>query len=202
MCRPLQRYAGASEAGFRAGGWPGALRTSIEVSLAQRKAKSGYVSPYVIAQLYANLGDKEHAFEWLNAAFQEHDISIISLRRDFSMDPLRSDPRYIELVRKVGYRNRDSGAFSITPLLHSRFQKSAHEQKQAISINVCRQFWADDGPTESYVFTQSPTTLSRSRLRGSLERPRPSGCRSFFLSPSILENDSVLCRQKQPVLPA
>jgi TolB-like protein/Tfp pilus assembly protein PilF len=95
-------YAAASEAGFRAGGWPGALRKSIEVSLAQRKSKTAYVSPYAIAQLYADLGDKDHAFEWLNAAFQEHDINIISLRTDFLMDPLRSDPRYIELVHKVG----------------------------------------------------------------------------------------------------
>jgi len=94
--------AAASETGFRAGGWPGALRKNIEVSLAQRKAKTGYVSPYAIAQLYADLGDKDHAFEWLNTAFQEHDISIISLRTDFLMDPLRSDPRYVELVRKVG----------------------------------------------------------------------------------------------------
>ncbi|MGA7645193.1 MAG: tetratricopeptide repeat protein, partial [Terriglobales bacterium] len=76
-------YAAASEAGFRAGGWPGALRKSIEVSLAQRKAKTGYVSPYAIAQLYADLGDKDHAFEWLNTAFQERDINIISLRTDF-----------------------------------------------------------------------------------------------------------------------
>ncbi|MGA9413832.1 MAG: protein kinase [Terriglobales bacterium] len=95
-------YAAASEAGFRAGGWPGALRKSIEVSLAQRKAKTGYVSPYAIAQLYADLGDKDHAFEWLNTAFQERDINIISLRTDFLLDPLRSDPRYTELVRKVG----------------------------------------------------------------------------------------------------
>ncbi len=98
----LRCDAAASETGFRAGGWPGALRKNIEVSLAQRKAKTGYVSPYAIAQLYADLGDKDHAFEWLNTAFQEHDISIISLRTDFLMDPLRSDPRYVELVRKVG----------------------------------------------------------------------------------------------------
>ena len=42
-------------------------------------------------------------------------------------------------------------------------------------------------------------TLPRSRLRGSLECPRPSS-RSAFLSPSILGNDSVLCPQNQPVL--
>ena len=95
-------FAAALDAGFHSGGWPGALRKAIEVSLAQRKAKSGYVSPYQIAQLYADLGDKDHAFEWLNTAYQEHDYLLIALRTDYTMDSLRSDPRYAELVRKIG----------------------------------------------------------------------------------------------------
>ena len=109
MCRPLQRYAAASEAGFRAGGWPGGRALCARAS--RFHSRNGYVSPYAITQLYADLGDKEHAFEWLNAAFQEYDISIISLRTDFSMDPLRSDPRYIELVRKVGYSDKEQWCF-------------------------------------------------------------------------------------------
>ncbi len=96
-------YTAALDAGFRSGGWPGALRKAIDVSLAQRKAKAGYVSPYGIAQLYAELGDKVHAFEWLNTAYQEHDTSLIDLRTDFTLDSLRSDPRYAELVRKIGF---------------------------------------------------------------------------------------------------
>ncbi|MGA7662962.1 MAG: hypothetical protein WBP65_16265, partial [Candidatus Sulfotelmatobacter sp.] len=56
--------AAALNAGYRSGGWPSALHNGIEVSLAQ--AKSGYVPPYRIAELYADLGDKEHAFDWLN----------------------------------------------------------------------------------------------------------------------------------------
>jgi tetratricopeptide (TPR) repeat protein len=56
-------FAAALDAGFRSGGWPGALRKGIEVYLAQRKAKTDCVSPYGIAQLYVDLGDKEHAFE-------------------------------------------------------------------------------------------------------------------------------------------
>jgi len=94
-------YAAALDAGFRSGGWPGARRKAVEVLLAQRKAKTDYVSPYSIAELYADSGDKDHAFEWLNVAYQERD-GLIALRTDFTFDSLRSDPRYAELVRKVG----------------------------------------------------------------------------------------------------
>jgi len=94
--------AAAQEAGFRSGGWPGALRKGIETMLSQRKARTGYVSPSAIAQFYAELGDKDHAFEWLNTAYQEHDDGLLSLRTLFTFDSLRSDPRYAELVRKIG----------------------------------------------------------------------------------------------------
>ena len=95
--------AAATDAGFRSGGWPGAQRKAIEVSLARRKARTSYVSPYGIAGLYADSGDKERAFEWLSTAYQEHDILLINLRTDISFDSLRSDPRYAELVRKIGF---------------------------------------------------------------------------------------------------
>ena len=97
------QIAAALDAGFRSGGWPGALRNAIETLLAQRRAKSGYVSPYRIARYYADLGDKEHAFHWLDTAYQEHDFFLESLRTDFTMDSLHSDPRYAELVRKIGF---------------------------------------------------------------------------------------------------
>ncbi|HTQ85949.1 MAG TPA: protein kinase [Candidatus Solibacter sp.] len=96
-------YADALDAGFRSGGWPGALRKGIEVLLALRKARTGYVFPVQIAELYSDLGDKEHAFQWLDTAYQEHDTSLTSLRTDFTFDSLRSDPRYAELVRKIGF---------------------------------------------------------------------------------------------------
>jgi eukaryotic-like serine/threonine-protein kinase len=94
--------AAAMDEGFRSGGWPRALRKAIEVSLAQRKAGTEYVSPYGIAQLYADLGDKDHAFEWLNTAYQEHDIYLFGMRTDFTMDSLRSDPRYTAMLKKIG----------------------------------------------------------------------------------------------------
>jgi tetratricopeptide (TPR) repeat protein len=92
----------ARDAGFLAGGWPASQRRVIEVLLAQRKDKAEYVSPYIIAEIYADLGDKDHAFQWLDTAYMEHDPWLYGIRTDFTMDSLRSDPRYADLVRKIG----------------------------------------------------------------------------------------------------
>jgi hypothetical protein len=94
-------YASALEQGFRSGGWKGALNKTIEALQAQRKI--GYTSAYTIATMYAQLGDKEQAFLWLNTAVQEHAEGVMGLKTDFYLDPLRSDPRFAELVRKVGF---------------------------------------------------------------------------------------------------
>jgi hypothetical protein len=48
------------------------------------------------------LGDKDQAFEWLKTACQERDFLVDGLKTDFILDPMRSDPRFAELVRKVG----------------------------------------------------------------------------------------------------
>jgi serine/threonine protein kinase/TolB-like protein len=96
-------FAAALDAGYRSGGWPNALRRTIEAALAQRKVRGGYVSSYRISRLYADLGDKDHAFEWLDTGYQERDFLMEGIRTDFTMDSLRSDPRYAELVRKIGF---------------------------------------------------------------------------------------------------
>ena len=93
-------YASAMEQGFRSAGWKGAVTKGIEARQAQRE--SGYSSPYDIAVLYAQLGDKDQALRWLNTAYQERDMYLIRLKTDFLLEPLGSDPRFAELVRKVG----------------------------------------------------------------------------------------------------
>ncbi len=98
----LAEFAAALDAGFHTGGWPGAARKGIGVLLAQRKARTNYSAPYQIAQLYADLGDKDRAFEWLNTAYQEHDRLLDGLQTDFRFDSLHSDPRYQVLVHRVG----------------------------------------------------------------------------------------------------
>jgi serine/threonine protein kinase/TolB-like protein/Tfp pilus assembly protein PilF len=95
--------APAMEAAFRSGGWPAAARNAIDIHISRRKAGTDNSAAYPIADFYADLGDKEHAFEWLNIAYREHNTYLIFLRTDPVLDPLRSDPRYAELVRKIGF---------------------------------------------------------------------------------------------------
>ncbi len=93
-------FASALEQSFRSRGWNNALDKGIQVRLAQRK--KAYYSAYKIAQLYADLGNKDQVYKWLNTAYHERDFNLIGLKTDFLLDPLRSDPRFAELVSRVG----------------------------------------------------------------------------------------------------
>ena len=67
-----------------------------------KQSKQSYVSPYMIATIYAGLGDKNKAFEFLEKAFQEKSPDIpYFLKADLRLDSLRSDPRFTDLVRRV-----------------------------------------------------------------------------------------------------
>src|SRR5262245_13129911 len=65
-------------------------------------AERRYISPYSIAVIYLGLGDKEQAFAWLNRAYQERDNWLIYLNVEPRLDPLRSDARFNELLRRAG----------------------------------------------------------------------------------------------------
>ena len=94
-------FASALEQGFRLSGWRGALMKGIQVRQEQRK--HGYYSACEIGRFYADLGDRENAFHWLDIAYREHDYQlVVRLKNDFRFDSIRSDPRFAELVRKVG----------------------------------------------------------------------------------------------------
>jgi eukaryotic-like serine/threonine-protein kinase len=95
--------AAALEAGFRAGGWPAAAHQAIEELRAQREAKQNYLAAYTIAQMYASIDDKDKAFEWLNTAREERNLWLMLLPTDQVFDSLRSDPRYTDLVNKIGF---------------------------------------------------------------------------------------------------
>ncbi len=66
------------------------------------EAKTRYVPACLIAALYVGLGDIERAFVWLDKAFQERDVLLLTLNIESHLDPLRSDRRFQDLVRRVG----------------------------------------------------------------------------------------------------
>jgi len=61
-----------------------------------------YVSPAELAILFTGLGDKEKAFSSLEKAFAAHDMQLMYLGVDPALDDLRSDPRFADLMRRVG----------------------------------------------------------------------------------------------------
>jgi hypothetical protein len=64
--------------------------------------KRRYVDPAEIAFDYADLGEKDKAFAWLEKAYAEKSNNLTHIRMDPRMDNLRSDPRYVALLKKMG----------------------------------------------------------------------------------------------------
>jgi Tetratricopeptide repeat len=82
------------------GGKTAEARTVLEdvISLSERR----YVAGYSIANAFNGLGDREKALAWLERGFQEHDVRLISLKVDPKWNNLRSEPRFQDLMRRVG----------------------------------------------------------------------------------------------------
>jgi TolB-like protein/Tfp pilus assembly protein PilF len=61
-----------------------------------------YVSPYEIAIIYAGLGERDLVFEWLERAYEDRSSWLTFLKVEPSFDKLHSDPRFVDLVKRVG----------------------------------------------------------------------------------------------------
>jgi TolB-like protein/DNA-binding winged helix-turn-helix (wHTH) protein/Flp pilus assembly protein TadD len=61
-----------------------------------------HVHPDLVAGVYVGLGQKEEAFEWLEKAYQVHARDLLELKYDPHFTNLRSDPRFTDLVRRIG----------------------------------------------------------------------------------------------------
>ena len=65
-------------------------------------AKQKYVAPHFIAGIHIGLGENDRAMEYLERSWEEHSHWLIYLHMDPSMDALRDDPRFQNLLRRVG----------------------------------------------------------------------------------------------------
>jgi len=79
----------------------GNRRKAYEIIERLKRAETGYLYAYEIAFIYAALGEKDRAFEWLDKAHQQRDKGLTFLKVDHCLDPLRSDRRFQEFLRRV-----------------------------------------------------------------------------------------------------
>jgi hypothetical protein len=82
---------------FAKGGWPAylGLVTAENSPLKERN--------WVRAKAYVELGDKDKAFAELNAAYKAHESTLTWLKVEPQWDPIRSDPRFEELLQKMRF---------------------------------------------------------------------------------------------------
>jgi eukaryotic-like serine/threonine-protein kinase len=71
----------------------------------QDRRRREYISPYFTALIYVGLGEKERALEWLQKAYEDRSALMTWLRVEPKLDSLRSDRRFNELERHVGFGN-------------------------------------------------------------------------------------------------
>jgi tetratricopeptide (TPR) repeat protein len=106
--RSLKRFDNDSETielfqkAYETAGWRGIRRKMLEFD--KRNEHQPGISAYVTASSSAMLGEKDQAFEYLNKAVEKREWWIIVLNVDPTLDSLRADPRFAELVRRVGLK--------------------------------------------------------------------------------------------------
>ena len=99
--RALLVLGALAHAYARAGQREEALKLVGELKRIEAEER-GFVPPFGIIWAYAGLGDEEQAFAWLERSYRERRDRMVWLNVDPLLDPLRSDPRFHDLVRRVG----------------------------------------------------------------------------------------------------
>ena len=95
-----QRKAAALTQALKTGGAQGYWRKRLELSL--KEYDEGHGSAYKIAVCYARLGDQDRAFEQLEKSFAAREADLIWIKTEPAFDELSSDPRFQDLLRRVG----------------------------------------------------------------------------------------------------
>jgi hypothetical protein len=79
-------------------------RTNTLISQLNQLLDTQANSPsFYLAMIYAQLGEINLAFEWLDKAYQDHDVEMYWLKVEPPFEPLHHDPRWQEMLDKVGF---------------------------------------------------------------------------------------------------
>jgi tetratricopeptide (TPR) repeat protein len=86
-----------------AAGQKAEARRKLADGLRRHREQASYIRPGWVAEVYANLGERDAAFRWLERAFHERDVWLALLKVWPPFDPLRSDPRFDDLLRRMNF---------------------------------------------------------------------------------------------------
>ena len=79
-------------------------------------AARGYVAPFWYAILYAGLADADAAMEHLERSYAQSDVWLVWLNTEPRLDSLRADPRFQQLLQRVGFGVRAASAQSLSAI--------------------------------------------------------------------------------------
>ena len=91
----------ALEAGYKTGGYFGALNAFAEYSI--QKSRIKFVAPWRIFTLYTRAGMKAEALDWMEKAYEIHDMNMPAINTDPIFDFLRDEPRFQVIVAKMNF---------------------------------------------------------------------------------------------------
>ncbi|MBV8906364.1 MAG: tetratricopeptide repeat protein [Acidobacteriia bacterium] len=66
------------------------------------RSRQTYVQPLALATIYIGLGERNAAFDMLSKAYEDRSAGLVYLKVDPVFDPISSDPRFADLVRRIG----------------------------------------------------------------------------------------------------
>jgi tetratricopeptide (TPR) repeat protein len=102
IAEKIDRLSKASRTYGAQGYW----KTELELSRKAQNPPEAYTSPLGLAIIYSHLGNREDAFANLETAYHQRDEEITNLAVEPQFDPLRSDPRFGDLEKRIGIRGQ------------------------------------------------------------------------------------------------
>ena len=88
----------------RSSGANGYWQSQMDLSIADAKRAGKPVDPMDMAVYNANLGNADKAFEWLEKCYKDRRVGLVFLKTDPIWDKIRNDPRFADLIRRVGLK--------------------------------------------------------------------------------------------------
>ncbi len=98
----VDRFREALERGNEEGGWQAGVRAWRSQTI-RTATRGAFGLAYPIALHSAVIGETDEAMTWLERAYEQRESLLLNAKVDPRLDPLRSDPRFDDLLRRIGF---------------------------------------------------------------------------------------------------